>query len=88
MSAADLPGVPESAILVPVPEAEPVVGRLRARLDRWAGRGIPITADLLRNLPGDDALPPHVLDAGIPPCAVTAVDDLNVVMIASVSHLL
>jgi len=47
-----------------------------------------ITADLLRNLLGDDALPPHVLDAGIPPCAVTAVDDLNVVMIASVSHLL
>ena len=41
MSAADLPGVPESAILVPVPEAEPVVGRLRARLDRSAGRGIP-----------------------------------------------
>lgn len=47
-----------------------------------------ITTDLLRNLLGDDALPPHVLDAGIPPCAVTAVDDLNVVMIASTSHLL
>jgi len=47
-----------------------------------------ITADLLRTVLGDDALPPHVLDAGIPPCAVTAVDDLNVVMIASTSHLL
>jgi broad specificity phosphatase PhoE len=46
-----------------------------------------ITVDLLRNLLGDDAVPPHVLATGIPPCAVTAVDDLNVVMIASVSHL-
>jgi broad specificity phosphatase PhoE len=46
-----------------------------------------ITVDLLRNLLGDDAVPPHVLATGIPPCAVTAVDDLNVIMIASVSHL-
>jgi broad specificity phosphatase PhoE len=46
-----------------------------------------ITVDLLRNLLGDDAVPPHVLATGIPPCAVTAVDDLNIVMIASVSHL-
>jgi broad specificity phosphatase PhoE len=45
-----------------------------------------ITTDLLCNLLGDDALPPH-LDAGIPPCAVTAIDDLNVVMIASTAHL-
>ncbi len=36
---------------------------------------------------GDDALPSEVLDAGIPPCAITAVDDLNVVMVASISHL-
>ena len=46
-----------------------------------------ITIDLLCNLLGDDALPPHLLDAGIPPCAVTAIDDLNVVMIASTAHL-
>jgi len=46
-----------------------------------------ITTDLLRNLLGDDALPPHLLDAGIPPCAVTAIDDLNVTMIASTAHL-
>lgn len=46
-----------------------------------------ITTDLLRNLLGEDALPPNVLDTDIPPCAVTTVDDLNVVMIASVSHL-
>jgi len=45
--AADLPGMPESAILVPVPEAEPVVGRLRARLDRSAGRGIPAHVTVL-----------------------------------------
>ena len=46
-----------------------------------------ITIDLLCNLLGDDGLPPHLLDAGIPPCAVTAIDDLNVVMIASTAHL-
>jgi broad specificity phosphatase PhoE len=46
-----------------------------------------VTVDLLRNLLSDDAVPAAVLAAGIPPCAVTAVDDLTVVMIASVSHL-
>jgi broad specificity phosphatase PhoE len=46
-----------------------------------------ITTELLRDLLGDDALRPGVLDAGIPPCAITAIDDLNPVMIASVSHL-
>jgi len=46
-----------------------------------------ITTDLLRNLLGDDALPAHLLDAGIPPCAVTAIDGLDVVMIASTAHL-
>jgi broad specificity phosphatase PhoE len=46
-----------------------------------------VTVDLLRNLLGDDAVPSAVLATGIPPCAVTAVDDLTVVMIASVSHL-
>jgi broad specificity phosphatase PhoE len=42
-----------------------------------------ITVDLLRNLLGDDAVPAQVLAAGIPPGAVTAVDNLTVVMIAS-----
>ena len=46
-----------------------------------------ITVDLLRNLLGDAAVPPDVLATGIPPCAITAVDDLKVVMIASVAHL-
>jgi broad specificity phosphatase PhoE len=46
-----------------------------------------ITTDLLCNLLGEDALPPQLLDQGIPPCAVTAIDDLNVVMIASTAHL-
>jgi broad specificity phosphatase PhoE len=45
-----------------------------------------ITIDLLRDLLGEDGLPPGLLAAGIPACAVTAVDDLNAVMIASVSH--
>ena len=46
-----------------------------------------ITTELLRDPLGDDALRPGVLDADIPPCAITAIDDLNPVMIASVSHL-
>lgn len=46
-----------------------------------------VTTDLLRTLLGDDALPAHILDAGIPPCAVTAVDDLNIKAIALTSHL-
>jgi hypothetical protein len=40
-------GVAESTILVPVPEAEPVVGQLRARLDRAASRGIPAHVTVL-----------------------------------------
>lgn len=46
-----------------------------------------VTTDLLRTLLGDDALPGHILDAGIAPCAVTAVDDLNIKAIALTSHL-
>lgn len=46
-----------------------------------------ITSDLLRDLIGDDALPEGLLHAGIPSCAVTAVDDLKAVMIASTAHL-
>jgi broad specificity phosphatase PhoE len=46
-----------------------------------------ITTELLRNLLDDDALPSHLLAAGIPPCAVTTIDDLTVVTIASTAHL-
>jgi broad specificity phosphatase PhoE len=42
-----------------------------------------VTIDLLRTLLGDEALPPDLLSAGVPPCAITAVDDLHVVTIAS-----
>jgi broad specificity phosphatase PhoE len=46
-----------------------------------------ITTELLRDLLGDGALRPGVLDAGISPCAITVIDDLNPLMTASVSHL-
>ena len=46
-----------------------------------------ITTDLLRNLLNEDALPPQLLAAGIPPCAITTIDDLTVVTIASTAHL-
>jgi 2'-5' RNA ligase superfamily len=37
----------ESAVLVPVPEAEPAVGRHRARLDRAAAQGVPAHVTVL-----------------------------------------
>jgi broad specificity phosphatase PhoE len=44
------------------------------------------TTDLLRTLLGDAALPPGLLAAGIPSCAITTLDDLRVVTIASTGH--
>jgi len=41
-----------------------------------------VTIDLIRTLLGDDALPTGLLSAGVPPCAITAVDGQNVVAIA------
>jgi 2'-5' RNA ligase len=41
------PMASESAVLVPVPEAEPVVSRHRARLDRAAGWGVPAHVTVL-----------------------------------------
>jgi broad specificity phosphatase PhoE len=38
-------------------------------------------------MPGEDALPPGLLAAGIPLCAITTMDNLNPVIIASASHL-
>jgi broad specificity phosphatase PhoE len=46
-----------------------------------------VTIDVLRNLLGDDALPPTVLEAGIPPCAITTLDGPTVISIASQAHL-
>jgi broad specificity phosphatase PhoE len=44
------------------------------------------TTDLLRTLLGDAALPPGLLAEGIPSCAITTLDDLHVVAIASTRH--
>jgi hypothetical protein len=46
-----------------------------------------LTVHLLCNLIDNDAVPTDLTAAGVPPCAVTAVEDLNAVMIASVSYL-
>ena len=46
-----------------------------------------VTTDLLRTLLGDEALPPRLLAEGVPPCAVTTLDGLHVVAIASTRHL-
>jgi len=46
-----------------------------------------ITVDLLRTLLDDDAAPAGLLHDGVPPCAVTVLDGLNVVDIARTDHL-
>jgi len=61
-------GLQESTILVPVPEAEPVVGHLRARLDRSAGRGIPAHVTVLYPF-----VPPEQITAAVIGEAATAV---------------
>ena len=45
------------------------------------------TVDLLRTVLRDDVLPPQLLDRGVPACAITTLDDLDVVAIASTAHL-
>lgn len=46
-----------------------------------------VTIDLLRTLLGDDGLPAGMLATGVPACAITTLDDLRVVEIASTTHL-
>jgi len=46
-----------------------------------------VLTDFLRNLSSDQGLPAGVLEDGIPPCAVTTIEDLNVVSIATTAHL-
>lgn len=58
----------ESAILVPVPEAEPVVGRLRAELDRSANRGVPAHVTVLYPF-----VPPEQITAAVIATAAAAV---------------
>jgi hypothetical protein len=60
--AADLPDARESSILVPVPEAEPVVGELRARLDRSAGRGVPAHVTVLYPFVPPGQITPAVME--------------------------
>ncbi len=46
-----------------------------------------VTCDLLRTLLGDDHALVKLLGAGIPACAITTLDELNVLDIAAVGHL-
>lgn len=69
--------------------------RLQVFLAGLAGASSPVaivshggvTTDLLRNLLGDDGLPPRLRDEGIPACAITTLNDLHVVSIADTGHL-
>jgi broad specificity phosphatase PhoE len=68
--------------------------RLRAFLAALPARHAPVgavthggvTTDLLRNLLTDQELP-GLLGEGIPPCAITTIDDLTVVTIAATEHM-
>ena len=46
-----------------------------------------VTVDLLRNLLGDDRLPARLMADGVPPCAITTLEDLHVAGIAATGHL-
>ena len=69
--------------------------RLREFLASLAGANGPVavvshggvTTDLLRTLLGDDGLPLRLMHEGIPPCAITTLDDLHVIRIADTGHL-
>lgn len=50
----------ESAVVVPVPEAEPVVGHFRSRLDPSAAWGVPAHVTVLYPF-----VPPERIDAGV-----------------------
>ncbi len=68
MSAAEGPGATESAILVPVPEAERAVARLRAALDLSAGLGVPAHVTVLYPF-----VPPAQITAAVIDAAAAAV---------------
>ena len=69
--------------------------RLRSFLEDQGGSDGPIavvthggiTADLLRTLLGDEAVPATLVNEGVPACAVTTLDDLNVIDLAYIGHL-
>jgi 2'-5' RNA ligase len=57
------PGEEQTALIVPVPEAEPVVGRFRAELDTSAAKGIPAHVTVLYPFLRPTALTTDVLNA-------------------------
>lgn len=69
--------------------------RLRACLLDLAGAPGPValvthggvTVDLLRTLTGDNAVPAVLMRDGVPSCAITTLDGLSVVDVASTGHL-
>ena len=46
-----------------------------------------VTADLLRTLMGDHAVPASLMDQGVPSCAITTLNGLKVVDVARTDHL-
>ena len=69
------------------PRAGPEPAGSEPTAQRACHRHPGITTGLLRNLLNEDALRPQLLAARIPPCAITTIDDLTVVTIASTAHL-
>ena len=46
-----------------------------------------VTTDLLLTTLGDDEVPAGMPSDGVPPCAITTIEDMHVTGIASVAHL-
>ena len=72
----------ESAVLVTVPEAEPVVGAVRARLDRSAGWGVPAHVTVLYPFVPPDLIDATVLAALAEAVATVPVFDLTLPRVA------
>jgi 2'-5' RNA ligase len=62
MSIQQGPRPSESCLLIPVPEAEPVVGRLRGRLDRAAAWGVPAHVTILYPFVRPEAITSAVIE--------------------------
>lgn len=61
-AASTTPGARRSALIAPVPEAEPLIGPLRGRYDPTAAKGVPAHATVVFPFLAPRAIDAHVLE--------------------------
>jgi 2'-5' RNA ligase len=74
--------LPESAVLIRVPEAEPLVADLRASFDRSAALGIPAHVTLIHPFVPTDALDDHTREELATVCAAVTAFSFQLVAVA------